>query len=569
MSTVDAFQHRPLDLTEPGVRVLDLLPLQADGAIRCRLRHDVLGPSLQFSAVSYEWGSLVSGKHEIYIDDMSFEVPHNLLLFLTALLHIYSIDGYKSLWIDAICIDQLNIEEKNHQVQQMKNIYQMATNVLVWLGPSDDKIDRLFDFLQDLCIPNSAENAARSVAQLTLEQWKHYQDKVFGAGVPVWEACEALSKRTYWSRTWILQEILLAKQPLIFCGGNKVPWQAWAILLDTLDKNPVEFVKIWAPEIWGSPAMSVSREWFALIDEGPRENLIQLTTAFRKSECSILQDKVYGLLGLLSGGSKLIVDYDREIEDLLLDLLEITTSDTTISDVENLLEMFEINNLSSIQMALDCVYTGKCPIAQISGWLKIGATLKGTDAMEDISSRAHSRQLRWCNQLESQQLIWRFKSPSELERWNSGRLEDLQPRFPKPNLLTHAREGKVMKCQCPRCCAKLNTSTVGSRLFKVLSALSYKDTARDLEGYPAALLYRRLSGKETYFATLVNVRETSIMLLFYDPVSVEEIQPARSATGSLARTFNLIAHQHSPLSLESASPLAECRTIQLAKAGRI
>ncbi|EXJ70981.1 uncharacterized protein A1O5_05974 [Cladophialophora psammophila CBS 110553] len=458
MSTAEAFQHRPLDLTQPGIRVLDLLPLQADGAIRCRLRHDVLGPSLQFSAVSYEWGSLVSGKHEIYIDDMSFQVHHNLLLLLTALLNIYPTDGYKSLWIDALCIDQLNIGEKNHQVQQMKNIYQTAANVLVWLGPSDDKTDRLFDFLQDLCIPDSAENAARSVAQLTLEQWKHYQDKVFGAGVPVWEACEALSKRTYWSRTWILQEILLANQPLIFCGDNKVPWQAWAILLDTLDKNPVEFVKIWAPDIWGSPAMSVSREWFALIDEGPRENLIQLTTAFRKSECSILQDKVYGLLGLLSGGSKLLVDYDREIEDLLLDLLEMTTSDTTISDVENLLEMFEINTLSSIQMALDCVYAGKRPIAQSSGWLKIGAILKGTNAAKDISSRVHLRQLRWCNQLESQQLIWRFTSPCDLDSWSSGRWKDLQPPFLKSNLLTHARDVLDFSKPYDKPCAKPQTS---------------------------------------------------------------------------------------------------------------
>ncbi|OQV05332.1 hypothetical protein CLAIMM_10092 [Cladophialophora immunda] len=404
------------------------------------LRHEFLNPTLKFSALSYEWGSLEPGLCEIYIDDMRYHVHHNLHRFWTTLLNINPADGYKNLWVDAICIDQQETTEKNHQVQQMKKIYQTAANVLVWLGPSANGSDELFDFLQDMCIPNSAEDAIQSVSQLTWEEWKPYQNKVFQAKIAVWKACEALCKRTYWTRTWILQEILLAKQPLLFCGNKTVPWQAWAFVLDTLDKNPVRFIAQWAPDIWGSPAMSLSQQWFASIEQGQPENLFRLIQAFRQCRCSVLHDKVYGVLGLLPGESTILVDYRREIEDLFLDLLEAMAPDTLISDIGG--SPYKIPDQSDI----DAVSEELDPYTKRKGYSK---------------------------------------------------------RFLKINLLTHARNGMVMKCKCPRCHAKLNTDTLGAKLFKVLSALSYRDQVRDLEDNSAALLFRELARKETYFGTLV------------------------------------------------------------------
>lgn len=49
------------------------------------------------------------------------------------------------LWADAICIDQIDNDEKSHQVQQMRRVYEMAESTLVWLGPAADNSDILID----------------------------------------------------------------------------------------------------------------------------------------------------------------------------------------------------------------------------------------------------------------------------------------------------------------------------------------------------------------------------------------------------------------------------------------
>ena len=87
--------------------------------------------------------------------------------------------------------------------------------------------------------------------------------------------------------TWILQEILLAKQPLIFCGEKKVSWQPWAILLDTL-KSPNSLIRDWALSTHRSPAISICQQQFAPIDGDPLVNLFQLVSRFRKSDCANL-----------------------------------------------------------------------------------------------------------------------------------------------------------------------------------------------------------------------------------------------------------------------------------------
>ena len=519
MSAVQPFKHDPLDLTQAWVRVIDILPQQPDGAIRCRLSHAALNPSLRFSAVSYEWGSLGSEKQQIYVNDLCYQVHHNLFLFLNSLLNIHSTVGYQGLWIDAICINQLDIKEKNRQVQQMRQVYEMADNVWIWLGAAGDGSDALFDFLQDLYSTDLAENATVTLARLTEEQWKHYQNQIFCAGVDIWRACEALSKRTYWTRVWILQEIFLAKQPLILCGNKKILWQPWAIVLDTLKSSP-SLTRSVAPSISQSHAMSICRQWFAPIDEVPSDDLLQLVLIFGESYCSIPHDKVYGLHGLVPGASTVQVDYECDLEKLFLDLLETTNLEITISDIDRLLYLFDVENpLSSSEL---------------------GYKPKNTNSTKEMSTRG-------LNQMATLHSNWKL---GELYTINETFRKSLSSSVMRE--LSHRHHGGVMRRNCPQCSSKLHTDTPGSRVYQGLSKFSYTDKVRDLEGHSTALLYRELSGKGTYFGTLLNLNPTmNYLLLYYDPVTWEEIQSAPSARVSLSQTYNLIAHQKS-----SAAP--EC-----------
>ena len=62
----------------------------------------------------------------------------------SALWHLRLAEQHQLLWIVAMFINQADTsyEERNHQVQLMSQIYSDARNVLVWLGPATEDIDR-------------------------------------------------------------------------------------------------------------------------------------------------------------------------------------------------------------------------------------------------------------------------------------------------------------------------------------------------------------------------------------------------------------------------------------------
>ena len=80
----------------------------------------------------------------MYIDGHKFEVRWNLEVALRTLSEL----GVHSVWIDGICIDQVNILEKNQQVQMMGEIYRNARETLAWLGPESEDSARAIDAIK-------------------------------------------------------------------------------------------------------------------------------------------------------------------------------------------------------------------------------------------------------------------------------------------------------------------------------------------------------------------------------------------------------------------------------------
>lgn len=104
-------------------------------------------------------------------------------------------------WIDILCIDQENEQEKADQVRLQGEIYKSATCVLSWLGPSGDNSDLAMDYL-DKC-PSIAS-------------------KSYGPNAFVVHGLDCLLNRPNWTRIWIVQEILLAQKVWILCGSKIV-----------------------------------------------------------------------------------------------------------------------------------------------------------------------------------------------------------------------------------------------------------------------------------------------------------------------------------------------------------
>lgn len=141
------YRHKPL--TSPdSIRVLDLLPSRdAESIVEVRLREVSLSRRRPgYEALSYVWGAS-AGDRPIVCDGQRLFVTLNCY---NALVHLRQSFRRRTLWIDAICIDQKgdNAKERNHQVQRMGQIYRDASCVIVWLGLAGPDLPMLFRCLK-------------------------------------------------------------------------------------------------------------------------------------------------------------------------------------------------------------------------------------------------------------------------------------------------------------------------------------------------------------------------------------------------------------------------------------
>ena len=197
--TQESRQYSQLDPAKQEIRLLSILPGYKADAIYSVLETRSLDDSPDFEALSYTWGDpdLVE---DIFLNNYPFKITLNLSI---ALRHLRNPQTARVLWIDALCINQLDIQERNHQVgSTMGRIYSSALRVLVWLGEANARSNIAMDLLQD-----SASTETLTSAESLL---------VF----------DALLTRPWWERLWVVQEVVLAhSDPIIGCGDKWVPWE--------------------------------------------------------------------------------------------------------------------------------------------------------------------------------------------------------------------------------------------------------------------------------------------------------------------------------------------------------
>lgn len=154
-----------------------------------------------YFTLSYVWGTPDVYK-DIIIDDQIVQVGENLYEALRALREIPEFQLGTPVWIDALCINQNDIEERNNEVKIMSEIYNKALRVISWLGPQHNENDDAINFLNLLALKDN-EFLAKLV-----DWW--YQNPHLLYESPGKDICQ-LHNRPYWSRVWILQEVFLAR----------------------------------------------------------------------------------------------------------------------------------------------------------------------------------------------------------------------------------------------------------------------------------------------------------------------------------------------------------------------
>ncbi|KAH6671499.1 heterokaryon incompatibility protein-domain-containing protein [Plectosphaerella plurivora] len=213
----------------------------------------------------------------------------------------------RTLWVDAVCINQTDNAEKSHQVARMDRIYRLAYRVVVWLGTSGDGSDKAMAALRYLGEQvELSRNSVRARAPGASEPDWYRSEVQLPYTDDVYEAIGALFRRSYFERLWILQEILLSSpETVVYCGTSESPWPALLraiVCLVTRSWIPAELRRTFdfvRPLTWHHEDLSVPF-------------MLGIT---RTRKCYNLKDKIYGILGMAAPGFRSLVEtnYSPEV----------------------------------------------------------------------------------------------------------------------------------------------------------------------------------------------------------------------------------------------------------------
>lgn len=246
----------------------------------------------EFTAVSYTWADSDGNRslsEEIFLGDSWIPLPITPNC-AAALNRLRSGHQAHTFWVDSICIDQLSTDEKSHQVRLMRDIFSRATSVTIFLGADEDTQDaRLMKRTNDSLFYSSNQEDI---------QWDAPRDHM---------AVRALFDRPYWSRVWVVQEVLLSKKAIVVLGKTAVPLQL--------------LLKARLLEHDGSTRLFNVPRWLQLgtaLPIGDFQGLSKLLTETSTCLATDPKDMVFALLGLVQGShlEGLVADYSKSIHEI-------------------------------------------------------------------------------------------------------------------------------------------------------------------------------------------------------------------------------------------------------------
>ena len=248
----------------------------------------------------------VGDAETIVVNDVPIKVMKNLFL---ALQHLRMSSKIRTLWIDYLCINQESVLDRNTQVARMDRIYRSASRVVVWLGLESDDCSQALGELLGL---------AANVHLSTL--YPSSLDETTSRLRPLLR----LLRRPWFSRVWVVQEVALAKEAVVQLGNRTAPWE-WFIRAARVYRDHMSCCATIITPFNDSEGVD---EFLALKNclagilalDGEALRSISLHSALRlfyDRQATDPRDKVYGLLGLLDHGSRLVsADYAILAEDV-------------------------------------------------------------------------------------------------------------------------------------------------------------------------------------------------------------------------------------------------------------
>ncbi|KAK4557026.1 hypothetical protein LTR86_006007 [Recurvomyces mirabilis] len=277
----------PLGLQPSETRLLTLLPGEYEAEIRSSLWICSLDNKPRYEALSYTWGP-ISKDLSIYVNGHIMSVTDNLEAALRRLRYK---DRQRVLWVDALCIDQHSVAERNHQVTFMSRIYRAASRVLVWLGDCDQpwsKFEPRLDYRPtvDSFVLWQAEHLIKSFKQAVEE------------AQPQW-----------WTRAWTVQEFVVAREIPLLCFGE------YAVELELFSKSIFKE----SPECTSLLDSIRNLAELKRLHNANKLDLLRALSLTSDRQAADPRDTIYSLLGLIRDISSASIqpDYAEPVASVL------------------------------------------------------------------------------------------------------------------------------------------------------------------------------------------------------------------------------------------------------------
>jgi hypothetical protein len=236
-----------------------------------------------YEALSYTWGSR-EAPSTISLNNYPAQVTSNLY---DALRYLRDKEKPRVLWVDALCINQEDMEERSAQILFMEKIYATVCRVIVWLGTiqDDQDMDLIAIAGQHGDISSETEAAAANL----------------------------IFERQWWYRSWTIQEFIHSKERIFVCGSIIMSWEVIRSLLDT---------------ILGAMPNDLSHRhgqlagFLRCMDDPDSRTLKLLMLDFGHCEATDPRDKIYAFISLSKDMHSIIPDYSAPVDRVYTDLVK-------------------------------------------------------------------------------------------------------------------------------------------------------------------------------------------------------------------------------------------------------
>ncbi|EEU35267.1 uncharacterized protein NECHADRAFT_88090 [Fusarium vanettenii 77-13-4] len=290
----------------PNSTSFRLLQILSDGGqdiLRCRMFDADLAAqdTPEYIALSYTWHekSLPNLFRPVLINEKYLAVSLNLWNFLQ---NYRQTAGERIIWIDQICINQDDQDERVQQIGQMCAIYERASMDVFWIGEPDEHTEDVMDMLESLNRLEMSHLASGhrhpGIDALLNPIYMH------AVGLPVypsskWGALMHFISRSAFERAWIIQEVAVSQNTAIFCGLLVLPF-------DILGRAATFLVEsFWITHLHGQYKVSRATGFLTVMmncrlrhQQGERQSLDLLLASTRRFKATMPVDKIFALMNL-------------------------------------------------------------------------------------------------------------------------------------------------------------------------------------------------------------------------------------------------------------------------------